>query len=971
MKNGCLDLSEAKIAERNERAKKLYRYLSDVARRINDMSTTSKFVADLFTTNIEVQRQKLRDNCEKLLFLDPINYGKKALELLWRKVYYDTISTAKKLRTDSEHDHFLFTLIQCGIGNFHHFLDRIHYEMKVDFKELDYMPNTEEDELQLSSGNVELSNFGKSALHSCLIYLGDLSRYAVEISNHFEPTIAARYYLQAAHTDFTLGMPYNQLGNLYLEKNYNLDSVCFYIHCLNSKNPFEGAMGNLTKIFEKNDQFYHTINESDTLTQVEHIQNTIVNFLSLIEIWYLNKSDSDIPQRCSKIAQQLKICMEFNEATLPDIDKNYDDYLSILEHETNFPSYLNPNLIHRMVLICLFTVSKMTEIDETKAFACKAFTLALLSQLLLKLLKQLDSIGFVNPRQIHNYGSSKPHNEQTEKYENNNDENKEIIESTVNNGQNAEQELEEQKQNNVKENNLNGHAKHAKKALMKRRRRRRIASSESSDVSDANTESSDLDEIEHSYSDLSDSSDQSVSLSEASDCDEVNDETKDESSEQINEKVEPNKILNDDITSKITETNSLNSSNLLNCNTTKSQENSKVNTIELKTFLQGNNFMASIKLLLDWILIEKDLILSCGDSGESLFQCVVDLLNIFTFYFNTKSDEGTKEDCELIKYIRNLVMKMKLEYKTIPLPEDINLRGTNICKFDKDAAEWHILEKYKLSVYEENVIRILNFIDFGNQIAKIIPRIRFNRTMKLFYLKNIHPPKLNTKINHKRSREWHSKKNTESNESGLLRRLGRLWLTSQVRELERSGQSAAPALLVLDTAALNKHLRRVKQLLLTTNFVLMVPTVVLQELDNLKREQSTARKAIRWLELQLKNGSRFLRAQRPNQSKPLPLLKYPRKAPAHINNFIQILEFCNHFVAEDKKTQGSGDAENVLQGKSSSVLILLVGNADEDEEQYKEFSVMGAAQSAGISVENIVDFYSKWRQTSHKNGKKR
>lgn len=65
-------------------------------------------------------------------------------------------------------------------------------------------------------------------------------------------------------------------------------------------------------------------------------------------------------------------------------------------------------------------------------------------------------------------------------------------------------------------------------------------------------------------------------------------------------------------------------------------------------------------------------------------------------------------------------------------------------------------------------------------------------------------------------------------EGGLLARLGRLWLASRVRELERcaGGQVApAPVLLALDAPVLHNHLRRVKQLLRTRNFILLVPTV--------------------------------------------------------------------------------------------------------------------------------------------------
>lgn len=65
----------------------------------------------------------------------------------------------------------------------------------------------------------------------------------------------------------------------------------------------------------------------------------------------------------------------------------------------------------------------------------------------------------------------------------------------------------------------------------------------------------------------------------------------------------------------------------------------------------------------------------------------------------------------------------------------------------------------------------------------------------------------------------------DQGETGLLRRLGRLWLASQVRELERTKQSDVPSLLAIDTATLYKHLRRVKQLLRTRNFVFLVPSV--------------------------------------------------------------------------------------------------------------------------------------------------
>ncbi|XP_013191934.2 nonsense-mediated mRNA decay factor SMG5 [Amyelois transitella] len=973
MKKGCNETLEAKQAERNERAKKLYRYVTDVARRVGETTASSRSITDLFATHIEVQRQKLRDNCEKLFFLDPLNYGKKSLELLWRKVYYEVVAAARKLReTSIENDSYLFSHIMCGVGHFHQFITMIQSELKITCKELDYTPlnkDEEIEELNKQTGEEELL-FGKSALHSCLIYLGDLCRYQAEIFHTFDSSIAARYYLQAAHIDTSSGMPYNQLGNLYLDKNYNLDSVCYYIHCLSCTSPFEGALGNLTKLFEKNIQFCETVNASESMTQTEHIQNTIANFLSLIEIWYLSKNDTNIPQRCSTIAQELKIAMEFEKSPLPDKNKNYEEYIQALEEENMNPSNFNGNLVHKIVQICLFTMSKMMETDEVKAFACKAFSLALLSQLLQKLLKQIQSFGLKNPASKYRSKEIRARVSDSEVPEDKANLKEKPV-SPVLNGFNNEHDLPKNKSPDVDNENLqNGDVKNiTKKVTSKRRRRRRAASSESSDVSDADTESSEVDTDEMS----SDDGDSSQSSYHSEEQDSQSEDSGDDPSDteapdaQVNGVVE--KSNHDNITSSGPKINGIGSTKT----TTNPEHEDNLNLDDIQKFLLGNNFLPSIKLLQDWILTEKDLILSCGDSGESLFQCVVDLLNIFSYNFNAKV-EAFGDDCKILKYANQVAKNLMLEYKTIPLPEDVNLRGTNICKFDKDAAEWQILDRYKPTVYEENVMRILNFIDFGNQIAKLVPRIRFNRSMKIYYFKKTQPPKISTKVNHKRSREWHNskKQNAETSEGGLLRRLGRLWLVSQVRELERSGRAAAPALLALDSAALNKHLRRVKQLLRARSFTLLIPSIVLQELDDLKRDQSTARDAIRWLEIQLRSGSRFLRAQRPGESKPLPLLKYPRKAPPHVHNFIQILEFCNHFTADEKQTQGgNGDPDSSLPGKSAPLLILLVGNQPGTDDEYKEFSLTGAAQSAGISVEHIGDFYTKWRQTIHKNGKKR
>lgn len=736
-------------------------YVSELARRVGDMTASSQSIMDMFSMHIEIQRQKLRDNCEKLFFLDPLNYGKKTLELLWRKVYYDTVSAVKKLReTDAENDNYIYTHIVCGIGHFHHFISKISSEMKVQYKELDYVTDYDDDERhqRITPLSDEELQFAKYALHSCLIYLGDLSRYQAEIFDSFESSIAARYYLQAAHIDMSSGMPYNQLGNLYLDKNHNLDSVCYYIHCLNCMTPFEGAMDNLKKIFEKNEQFCEAIHDTESLTQTEHIENTIVNFLSLIDIWYMGKNDTNIPQRCNTIAHSLKVSMDFVKTPLPDYNKNYDEHVLAVEEENTNPSYFNANLVQKVVQICLFTIPKMAELDETKAFACKAFTLAFLAQLLQKLQKQLHSMGLKNPAAKYREKTVSLQEENFPQIESPKVESEEEFElpeePVITNGVCLSGEYESIEEIHSKEGEgekvPNGDTKiNGKKAALKRRRRRRVASSDSSDMSAGESENSDVETYESCSADdnESDSTYQSDSDSDGTDVGEeiekINCEAKEDS-----DKKEP--AVNGKVKNVTIETKDLKV-----C-----PSSPKLNEAQLKNFLLGDNILASIKLLQDWALTEKDLILSCGDSGESLFQCVVDLLNILSHYFIYKSDMLSEADneCPVLNYARSVATKVKYEYKNTPLPEDVNLRGVHICKFDKDAAEWQILGRQNLSVYEENVIRILNFIDFGNHIANIVPKIKYNRNMKIFFLKKATVPKLNTKVIHKRNREWHNSK---------------------------------------------------------------------------------------------------------------------------------------------------------------------------------------------------------------------
>lgn len=126
--------------------------------------------------------------------------------------------------------------------------------------------------------------------------------------------------------------------------------------------------------------------------------------------------------------------------------------------------------------------------------------------------------------------------------------------------------------------------------------------------------------------------------------------------------------------------------------------------------------------------------------------------------------------------------------------------------------------------------------------------------------------------------------------------------------------------------------------------------LVLSALDELKRETIKAREAIRWLETQFHHGNRFLRAQRPQERAPIPLIKYPKKKDKETHTFIQIIECC-HFLTQQQKG-------------ASNLVTLLTGNQNAlGASESRDFSWSGLAQSASVNFELITTFHQKWKKS--------
>ncbi|MED6288569.1 Protein smg5 [Ameca splendens] len=81
--------------------KRLYRAVVESVHKLDAIIGSKSSYREVFKPENISLRNKLRELCVKLMFLHPVDYGRKAEELLWRKVYYEVIQvikTNKKVR---------------------------------------------------------------------------------------------------------------------------------------------------------------------------------------------------------------------------------------------------------------------------------------------------------------------------------------------------------------------------------------------------------------------------------------------------------------------------------------------------------------------------------------------------------------------------------------------------------------------------------------------------------------------------------------------------------------------------------------------------------------------------------------------------------------------------------------------------------------------------------------------------------
>ncbi|XP_051576008.1 nonsense-mediated mRNA decay factor SMG5-like [Myxocyprinus asiaticus] len=372
--------------------KRLYRAVVETVHKLDAIISSKSSYREVFKPENISLRNKLRELCVKLMFLHPVDYGRKAEELLWRKVYYEVIQVIK---TNKKHIHSRSALecayrthLIAGVGFFQHLLLYIqsHYQLELqDCIDWTHVTDPLIGRKKPVSATPKEMEWAQMACHRCLVYLGDLARYQNELAGVEAEQLAERFYHQALSVAPHVGMPFNQLGTLAGSKFYNVEATYNYLRCIQSETPFDGAYGNLKRLFDKAAKMYHQLKKqemkklSPSRQRSKDIKRLLVSFMYLQSLLQPKNSlmEMELTSLCQSVLEDFNLVLFY--LSLP-VHGSQSASEEEEEHDT-VCSVLPDSLIFKMVVTCLMVVYSLKRGASKQYSASIAFTLALFSHL--------------------------------------------------------------------------------------------------------------------------------------------------------------------------------------------------------------------------------------------------------------------------------------------------------------------------------------------------------------------------------------------------------------------------------------------------------------------------------------------------------------------------------------------------------------------------------------------------------------
>ncbi|KAJ7985451.1 hypothetical protein DPEC_G00352170 [Dallia pectoralis] len=375
--------------------KRLYRAVVESVHKLDVIIGSKSSYREVFKPENISLRNKLRELCVKLMFLHPVDYGRKAEELLWRKVYYEVIQVIK---TNKKHIHSRSALecayrthLIAGVGFYQHLLLYIqsHYQLEMqDCIDWTHVTDPLIGRKKPVSASPKEMEWAQMACHRCLVYLGDLARYQNELAGVEAEQLAERFYHQALSVTPHVGMPFNQLGTLAGSKFYNVEATYYYLRCIQSETPFEGAYGNLKRLFDKAARMYHQVKKqemkklSPSRQRSKDIKRLLVSFMYLQSLLQPKNSllETELTSLCQSVLEDFNLVLFYLPSPPHGHGASSPSEEELEEHDSTC-AVLPDALVFKMVVTCLMVVHSLKRGGSKQYSASIAFMLALFSHL--------------------------------------------------------------------------------------------------------------------------------------------------------------------------------------------------------------------------------------------------------------------------------------------------------------------------------------------------------------------------------------------------------------------------------------------------------------------------------------------------------------------------------------------------------------------------------------------------------------
>ncbi|CAF0760146.1 unnamed protein product [Rotaria sordida] len=1007
-----------------DKNKKNYINTLTLSKRLSDRYAAAHHaLKNIFNPETCRFRDKFKQMCETLLLDDPIDYGLKIIDLLWRKAAYEPIQIFKRYRQEYDET----TIIEIEIMYRMHLLSVFGYYSNLLIKFVSMIKpyrnmNHFFDFIQLFNENksinlttititttTKIENLIESLLkliHKCLVCLGDISRYLSEYDGCMQT--AEKYYTMAVLLDPEIGMPLNQLGTLSGRSNSSCDAAFFYLLCLSTVHPFDGAKDNLQMLFERNEKRFLELTKQQTKnrndkTSHREIRRFLVEFLHVSHQLLESNNIGQIQELGQQTLNDFNACMFYQ------ID-----------------SILSDDLVFKLLSISMMLVDRIQRtrsrtIKQTILFAGIAFAVALFSHVVNHTIIRLQNAFY----QLHD--------------------------ARTKTNENDSEEEEERRQAEAKE-------KRRRVKMMMSRRRRQSASS-SDNKSDDQSERSLSNERYQRRDD--DSTDEDRSEDEipdylSGDSSDENEETKqtvrdekDKEAEELAIKIALEEFMekikqsgavfhnnNDsqpsqtslfsftdlsthlfaafashdcpsplflDQTSSADDPYSMptynydqtfksilignkqinvppgfehNSDALAAAeieqkmaefelepiidNTTNEQQqglDNDQNTLHHGTkliieLLENEFLLSAIKIFCDWLAGNKRLLQMLLPISPGLWSKLALLLNFLPHERDILKSGLIPSNSSIYPLLSKFVETKVFIFPSPMLNEDIRLRSFQSLKVDRNYMKLNLNQLSSLNKLESTIIRICSLRRFGYYATSILPNSQFNYDNdKLSFIASNSSEQSTLTIDSS-SNQSSDTIVDEERKSRLMRDMAALRLQAEISQLENSLKNeefSLPPYLVIDSSVLCTNLNLVQKLVQSQRFIIIIPLVVIDILDELKKEQREARDAIRWLENQFRLGNRFIRTQAVHER----LTNQNKKKNNKNKDFIrfqEIIDCCLYF------TQQSSLDKQTTTNSMSTVNLLFARSLTNKEQQ--------TIEKDGVIVQHIDDFHRRWRQST-------